>query len=272
MPTVTERIQSRRVRTGSNPFAEYDYIVVDAATESAADTAVRAAAPSTVNSLPLQAVELEPTEGEDLWYATVRYGLTTGGGAAQTGQELFSFRTGGGTQRITQSLETIQRYPETGGTPDADVPDYKGAIGVSGDTVEGVEIPVPVFEFSITKYFTDAQVTPTLRQAWFLLAARMNNATFQGFAAGELLFLGVNGARRGSGAQADWEITFDFAASQNQTGLAVGDITGISKLGWDYLWVDYRPVVDAGRTVLVPKYAFVERVFGFGDFSLLGLT
>ena len=78
------------------------------------------------------------------------------------------------------------------------------------------------------------------------------------------------GAKRGSG---DWEITFRFAASPNVTHLTIGDITGVDKKGWEYLWVRYADSVDDTAKALVKKpiAAYVERVYEYGDFSLLGI-
>jgi hypothetical protein len=45
----------------------------------------------------------------------------------------------GGTQHITQSLATIQKYAAAGTAPD-----FGGAIGVTHDSVEGVDITVPM--------------------------------------------------------------------------------------------------------------------------------
>jgi hypothetical protein len=53
----------------------------------------------------------------------------------------------------------------------------------------------------------------------------------------------------------------------------VGDITGISKVGWQYLWVEYRKKAggDANRNATVPVQVNVEEVLPPGDFSLLGI-
>lgn len=42
----------------------------------------------------------------------------------------------------------------------------------------------------------------------------------------------------------DWVVTFSFAASPNAVELTVGDITGIDKKGWEYLWVRYQDAED----------------------------
>ena len=89
-------------------------------------------------------------------------------------------------------------------------------------------------------------------------------------AAGECLFLGASGSKRG---EEDWEITFRFAASPNRTGITVGDITGIAKKGWEYLWVRYADAEDAAAKALVkkPVAVYVEKVYEDGDFSGLGI-
>jgi hypothetical protein len=96
----------------------------------------------------------------------------------------------------------------------------------------------------------------------------VNDTEFRGRAAGEVLFLGATGAKRGRG---DWEITFRFAASPNATGIAIGDITGIAKNGWDYLWVLYEEQEDSTAKALVkyPKAVYVEEVYPEGDFDAL---
>ena len=68
-------------------------------------------------------------------------------------------------------------------------------------------------------------------------------------------------------------ISFKFAASPNATGLVVGDITGIAKKGWEYLWVRYADAEDTSAKVLVKKpiAAYVEQVYPYGNFAGLGI-
>lgn len=99
-------------------------------------------------------------------------------------------------------------------------------------SVEGVDIDVPVYHFSETHYLPltcrpeqssvvakrprprrgrrhvkglpDAIVTPAYSGTQFNLTGKVNGGAFKGFAAGECLFLGAAGAKRGSG---DWPLT-----------------------------------------------------------------
>lgn len=149
-------------------------------------------------------------------------------------------------------------------------PDFGGAIGVTHDSVEGVDIAIPVFNFSVPYYPSDAIVTNAYKGLLFSLTGKVNNAAFMGLAAGECLFLGASGSKR---SEDDWEITFRFAGSPNVTGLMVGDIGPIAKKGWEYLWVRYEDDEDSASKTLVkrPVAAYVERVYEEGDFSLLGV-
>jgi hypothetical protein len=51
----------------------------------------------------------------------------------------------------------------------------------------------------------------------------------------------------------------------------MGDITGIDKKGWEYLWVRYQDAEDADVLVKQPAAVYVEQVYPYGDFSLLGI-
>ena len=129
---------------------------------------------------------------------------------------------------------------------------------------------MPVYNFSETHTIDDADVTPAYKATLFALTGRVNSAAFKGFAAGEVLFGGAAGTKRG---EDDWEIAFRFAANPNRTGITIGDIAGINKWGWEYLWVRYADEVDAGAKMLIkkPVGAYVEKVYDEGDFSGLGI-
>ncbi len=265
--TVDEKFESRLITTGANPAAELRYAVRGTDDDVEARAALEAASPALYDPwgsgllfLPRESITIEPV-GEMLWEGIVRYSAVP-----QTNESVFAFDTGGGTQHITHSLQTVGAYAPQGQTP----PDFKGAIGVTPDGVEGVDITVPVYNFSETHYLPDATVTQAYRLTVFSLTGRVNNASFRGFAAGEVLFLGASGTKRGGG---DWEITFRFAASRNRTNLSIGDITGISKKGWEYLWVRYADAEDANAKALIkkPVAVYVEKVYEEGDFGLLGI-
>jgi len=260
--TVHEKWESRETTVGESPSIDLVFIIRGTDNDLAAKTALAAASPVLYDGLARQSLHIERI-AEDIWEGTVRYGEPQ---PPETGDSSYQFDTGGGTQHITQSLQTVGRYAP----PSKTAPDFQGAIGVTHDNVEGVDITVPVYNFSETHYIASSLVTGAYKATLFFLTGKVNAGSFRGFAPGEVLFLGASGSKRG---QDDWEITFRFAASPNVTGLVIGNITGINKKGWEYLWVRYADDEDTAAKVLVKKpiAVYVEQVYPYGNFSGLGI-
>lgn len=266
--TIQEKLDSRRVSLGENPSVELVYILTGTADDAAAVATVEAASPLVYQGLFRQSLQLEPewvdaNSNDGQWTATVRYGLWS---QPKQGESTYSFDTTGGVQHITQSIQTVGMYAPPGKI----APNFKGAIGVTDENVEGVDITVPACSFAETHYLPTALVTLAYRVTLFRLTGRVNNAPFKGCAAGECLFLGATGSKRGAD---DWEITYRFAVSPNRDNITIGDIAGIDKKGWEYLWVRYQNAEDATAKNLVKKpiAAYVEKVYEVADFSVLGI-
>ncbi len=266
--TLTEKLDSRKWTTGDNASVEMVYILTGTSDDVTAKNLIASSTAGTYNGLVRQSIQIEPewvdtTTGDGQWIATVRYGIRP---PTEVGESSFSFDTSGGTQHITQSLATVHRY----GAPGMTAPDFGGAVGVTHDNVEGVDITVPVYSFSETHYLDAAVVTLAYKGTLFNLTGKVNSASFKGLAAGECLFLGASGSRRGA---EDWEITYRFAGSPNRSGLVVGPITGISKKGWEYMWVRYADSEDAAAKAIVkkPVAVYIERVYEEGNFAALGI-
>lgn len=269
--TVAEKYNSPRITTGQGGSIEVLYFAQGSDDYEEVLTAVEAEAGTSVAGLPRQSVRIEPV-GPALWDAEVVYSAApppSGSVPPEIGESEISGDTSGGTQRITQSRQTIDSFAPVGVTP----PDFRGAIGVGKDNVEGADIVVPVFQFAETHFLPDATFTPAFRGNLFALTGRTNDAIFRTFAEGEVLFLGASWARRSGPDGFYWSVTYRFSASQNATGIVVGDITGIAKKGWEYLWVRYEDEIDsaAGVAVKRPTSVHVEKVYDDGDFSLLGI-
>jgi hypothetical protein len=76
-----------------------------------------------------------------------------------------------------------------------------------------------------------------------------------------VLFLGASGTY--STANETWSMAYKYAASPTQTGLVIGDITGVYKPGWAYLWVRYQDQKDTTANVAVkkPVAVYVNQVY-----------
>ena len=262
--TVTERFGSGESTVGKNGKVVLRYILRGSDDDKAVKAAMLNASPASYDGLNRENGEVENV-GPYLWYGTVYY--VPADKQPQTGDDSFTFETGGGTQHITQSLQTVHKYAPSGKT----APDFHGAIGVTHDSVEGVDITVPVYRWSQTHYLSNDVVSDQYKGKLFALTSKTNNATFKGCAAGEALFMGASGSKRVT--ENDWAVTFNFAAGPNRTDLTVGDITGISKKGWEYMWVRYQDAEDATAKALVkkPVAVYIEKVYDEGNFADLGI-
>jgi hypothetical protein len=98
-----------------------------------------------------------------MWDGKVRYGRLEK--QPPTGQHTFSFNSVGGTQHITQGIATIGAYAAKGAGPD-----FGGAIGVTHDSAKGVDITIPVYQFSETHYLPASVVTDAYKGTLFYLA------------------------------------------------------------------------------------------------------
>ncbi len=283
--TVYEKAGSPRAKfvnatTNNGSSIEFTYVVFGTTSEIDAANGALAVAPLAylVNSETLVRQEATPTStGPDSWEVTVRYGTEDEQQSQQPPQPgtwHFNFDTSGGTHKITQSLQTLWRSERSQTNP---APDLLSATNYDGKKVQGVEIVVPKLEFSITAYYAPQAVTTTFVANIARNTGKVNSATWLGFAAGELLFLGGSG--QGDIPTVAGQrvkpipLTFKFAASENRTNIKVGDITVPNKAGWDYLWVRYEKIEDAGFVFPIPVHAYVEKVyerfafaqlFGFG--------
>ena len=250
-----ERFDSRPLSVSRDPTATLIFNLWRSDDELRIAAKLEDTAPALFDGLDADSYTLDP-QGAGVWIAHVNYKIRN--------QSSESFDTTGATVHVTQSFGT-NRF----GTL---APDFQGAIGVSDDKVDGVDITIPAYKFSETHYIPRIFVSTSYKNTLFQLTGKVNNASFKSFAAGEVLFLGSTGQRRG---REDFEITYNFAASPNIGSIVfTPDITVLDKEGWDYMWLYYADEVDgdAHRIVRRPKAAYVERVYERGDFGLLGLS
>lgn len=222
-------------------------------------------------------VEQEPKEGF-VFQVVVTYALPDDSSEFDT---TFQFTTLGSSKNITQSLKTVAVYDEQGVVSGKTDLEGGGPINFDGQTVHGTEVVVPQYLLTIRRVFATSEI-PANYNAWvFFLTGKTNNAPFQGFKAGEVLFLGGEGNKRVG--EDRWEFAFQFACSPNITsgggpepwdkGIKVGDIEVDKKEGWEYLWAKYGQKIDdeLDDVVQVPVAAYVEKVYDSGDFSQLNI-
>lgn len=304
--TLHELMDSRQFSTGGGqPSGTLRYIAITTlpSLESEVLAAARGTAPLLFAGMYRMSIVCTPLGGP-AWNVEVGYGIPEGGEnlselpgqgdpeseapeqsepdtTAPIGPE-YSFSTGGGSKKLLQSIETQSATAVAG---DAVAPDFKQAIQVNGDQVEGVEVVTPNFEFTYTRTF--GFITLQYIRMLALYTGSVNDDTFYGFEKGELLFLGAEGQCKPSdeSGRPTWSITFRFAVQRNRENVVVkphddpeeevGGIIVPLVRGWEYLWVLYQTKSDPdavpGWIVRVPVAAYVEQVYEFRNFRNLGI-
>jgi hypothetical protein len=268
--TFNERPESRD--TTSNPPTYTSRWVADGSNDAAFVKAISiSSTPALVATvqgiLYRQDIQIK-SGGHKLFYAEVSYGLEK----RELGQWRFNFDTTGGTLHIKSSKSSVKRYSastsELGSAAATAIPKFNQLIGVHGDEVDGCEIIIPVLKLNVFYSHPLGVVTIAKAKQLAQYTGTVNSANFLTFAGGEVLFLGATGS---DGTDAEAEVQYQFACSQNATGLTIGDITGIAKEGHDYLWIRYKNNVSIGYPVKQPEFIYIERVYDRVDLaSVLG--
>lgn len=274
--TTVERLGSRALHGGQDPAIRVLYLVHDAADEQAARAALLADSggcpltwPYATGHLSRATYDIDPMEDGTTWTADVEY-LTPQEMARNApkpvGTEMHAFDTSGETQHVTNSKQT----PLSVSATELPATDHKGAIGVTDKSVEGCDIIVPAYQFSVKKIMSAAEVNANYKGMLFRLTGQVNDAAWGGFKKGEVLFLGASGNEREDGA---YDMDFKFSAKPNRTNQTVGEITRIDYEGWNYVWILYAPKDDAQSKMVArrPIAVYVERVYDYGTFADLGI-
>lgn len=214
----------------------------------------------------------------NVWNCVTTYKLESPNSSTDppTGSLVYESDTTGGTAHISTSLETVSSYAASGSAPD-----LKQLIGVQSDgDPQGVDIIVPAFKFSITKYISWANWTQALEDAIANATGKVNEGSFtvpvhhddtgtttRTYPDGECLFLGAQTSERQD--KNDLAVKYQFIRSPAASGITIGDIVGIAKKGHEYLWVAYKKSQDAttNEHKSVPEYCYIEKVYDVANLN-----
>ena len=226
-----------------------------------------------LENLPRQNIDLTPYKGSDLWKVILNYGAGSSSGGpiepSDIGDERASFSTRGNRVLVTQAKRHIEDY----GIGETEPPNHNGAINVTEDGPQGVEIDQAAFTFEVRKVVAASDMDAAYSRALLDLTNKTNNAVWRGYQPGELRFLGCDGTQRDSES---WDLTFSFLGSPNLQNQTVDEVQGIDQKGHEYAWGTYETVVDDSVTppVKVKKLIaiHIEELYGSGDFNRLNLN
>ncbi len=261
---IDERFLSRTQSEGESRSAELVYIAHATASESDIDVkwAVIQNSPLSYDYLIRKSAHLEQL-AENYYEVSVEYGERK---RPDVNEFSFTFDTTGATQKTTQAKEHLGDYAASGETP----PNFYGAVNVTKDNVEGVDVPSRQYRMTETHTFYAWQINQAYLDTFMMLTGTVNLGYFRNKSEGEILFLGGSGSYRGEDKV---EIVYQFSYSPTVYNIVAGDIAIPVKRGWDYLWFRYADTEDDSAKVLVkrPVSAHLERVFDYQNFALLGI-
>jgi hypothetical protein len=222
-------------------------------------------------SLGLRSLSRERV-ADDAWEFTAEYSQRE----PEPGQFTVSIDTSGG-QILQTYAYTETRFNASGET----LPNMGGAIDVQDDTPQGVQRVIPALKVSIRAKIKAANVNSVggvlaYSQIISELTGTVNNApslvqgppiNFPGFEAGEMLFTGATGDI----VAEDPTLTFNFIVSKNVLSLNIGNITGITKAGHDYIWFGFKNSKDSGTGLKRREIrgAYVNRIYNEANHGLL---
>jgi hypothetical protein len=274
MIQVVEKFESPENWTSNpdNPSGSRVYMVMeDEGTELTEENARAAVSEQTEDELTIGTTVVYRQEvsvsrlSDTIFLSHVRYGISR---RYNVGESTISISTIGGSQHIDMSIATVATY---GGTEN-----FKNLLNVRFgydkenneniiEAVDGVEIPMPVCDLCETHWKNNSEITENYRRTLAIMVGKINNASFRGFAAGELQYLGAELNQRKK--RGDWEISYHFAACENQTNITIGGITGINKKGWEYIW----PIKKINPETKLPEIVQinVEQIYPYANFSAL---
>jgi hypothetical protein len=271
--TVKER---DKYRSESGHDAQRKWVILGATSSTAARAAMLAdsGVPTVIDGKARIEIECDVDElAENIFEGTTKYALQQWE-LPVTDTVKVSFDITGTNAKIKQARAHISDKAATGFTQR----NFHGAIGVTAEgDVEGVDVLIPSLCYTVTKTYSEAQVTASFIENLANAVGCTNLSTYRGFSVNTLLLTRASGSPRADPNDPNstvYDITFSFAFSRTETSLVISpEITVPEKEGWDYLWVYYEQAKDTDSSAVLPRprQAVVDRVYWSYDFTSLGI-
>lgn len=218
--------------------------------ENAVTVGLQLVAPQTRDGFPRSEIRCTPLGG-GIWECDVRYAFDYKSAGTDDPQKPdtpdddtalgpeYSGDFQAQTVHVTQSVATVSRTGAAGRV----APDYRGAVGVTRDRVEGTDVFAPNSSFTV-KAQRQRITLPYLRLIRFL-TGKVNAGPWRGFAAGDLLYMGASWniqpgnkadvthkfAMGEARAQIDLVPSLPSVARAGTLALASDTVTGLSATG-----------------------------------------
>lgn len=253
--------------TGKLTEAVIQYLVFEAFDEEEALNYAFSAVPKKLEDLKMLSIGIVERQSEDIFQVEVSYGINRLAGDEDDEEEeaTVNFDCTTGSGHVTSAVYPVKVYrgPDIG-----KVIGWNGKMD-NGSEISGCEIPVATLTESYSKVMKVSTVlSNSFRRKILKLTSRVNNTSFKGWEAGEVMFLGCSYAAPQKGAK-KVIVNFNFAIRENQ----VEDIDGTSVFvrGWDHLDVISKPTFQNGQPSVEVTGIYVAQVSLDANFNTLGL-
>ena len=261
---------------GAIVSAEIHYIVFEARDEEDALQAVFGVAEREVGMATLTRIEIESRENHETYKVRAEYEISSESGGDSSNnvekqETTISFDCGGGTKHINYAIvQTEHRYKYYPGQVDiGKAINWNGKVGPESE-IAGIDIPTAQLRESYTRYMKPSQLTTSFRKKVARLVGKVNNGSFKGWDAGEVMFLGMSfsGAEKGPDKIA---VTFNFAIQLNEELAEIAGKKFKDKQGFDYAWVLHNSEVTKDGVKVDIEAIYAARVCERASFRDLGL-
>ena len=196
---------------------------------------------SMVGTLHIQDIQIQEISYGRAYLISVPYGINKGSSGSGSGSFAGAYQITNDSTGGTVNVKAGRRIAGYVKSPYLMV-DSEGLIGVEGDDVKGIDIPVE--QSKITVMFRHPQ--GILNDAYIdrtnAIVGFPNSDRFLGRDPGEMLYKGGSFSETNTEGSA----TYNFDRSPNRTNFVVGGITVAEKKGWDVLSFHYADYVFNG--------------------------
>ncbi len=179
-----------------------------------------------------------------------------------------SFDLSAGSERVMRGKEkpvTSKGAPEAGG-----LIGWNGKHGSAADFA-GVEVVSGVMRISYQKRWSPAQLNAAYIRVLAEAFGSVNSKPFNGWKAGEALFIGASYSGNASGSK-KVTVTYNFGIRINE-GKKV-EVNGVKvdheKEGWEYVWAIAETKAEKGKLpAVVVSGVYIEKLYSKVDFGRL---
>ena len=220
---------------------------------------------STTQNVTLFLTSHSAQEQANSWTVTLTYSIPPGNESDPTYIQ-FGVDLGGQTEHISQSLAVRSSATRLG--VNLVPPNTQGAIGITTNSITGVDILSKSMGFNVTAYYTPDFWDISILTLLYRMIGTYNMSAFYGFAPGEVLLTSIS-------AQGDQyklvPVTFNFSAKPNAVNLPDPPFAPLTAFGHDVIDYLYTKDINANYPIQIPLYRYVHQVYQPSNFALLGL-